>query len=126
MDLKKTYFIGVPPDTVWRALTEPSVIDVWGGGPAEMSAEPGAPFSLWGGEIHGTVMEAEPPVRLVEEWWGGPDWAEPSVVTFLLEAEGDGTLVTLLHTGVPDGVAGDFDAGWDDYYMIPLKDLLEC
>jgi hypothetical protein len=34
-------------------------------------------------------------------------------------------VLTLTHTGVPDDVAGDFDAGWDDYYLGPLKDLLE-
>ena len=124
MDLKKSYFIGAPPEDVWRALTDPAVIDAWGGGPAEMSAEPGTPFSLWGGDIHGTVTAAEAPVRLVQDWWGGPDWKTPSVVTFELESEGDGTVLTLTHTGVPEDVSGDFDAGWDDYYLGPLRDLL--
>lgn len=125
MDLKKSYFIGAPPESVWRALTDPAVIDAWGGGPAEMRAEAGAPFSLWGGDIYGTVTAAEPPVRLVQEWWGGAGWKTPSVATFELEAEGDGTLLTLVHCGVPDDVAADFDAGWDDYYLGPLKELLE-
>ena len=125
MDLKKSYFIGAPPEDVWRALTDPAVIEAWGGGPAEISAAPGSAFSLWGGDIHGTVTEAEPQVRLVQEWWGGPDWKTASQATFELEAEGDGTLLTLVHTGVPDDAAGDFDAGWDDYYLGPLRDLLE-
>ncbi len=125
MDLKKSSFIGAPPEDVWRALTDPAVIGAWGGGPAEMTPEPGTPFSFWGGDIHGTVTAVEPLVRLVQDWWGGADWKAPSEATFELESEGDGTLLTLTHTGVPDDVAADFDAGWDDYYLGPLKDLLE-
>lgn len=125
MDLEKTYLIGAPADDVWRALTDPDVIAAWGGGPAVMSAAPGAEFSLWGGDIHGTVVEAEAPHRLVQEWWGGADWEAPSLATFVLEPAGRRTLLKLRHTGVPDGVAPDFDAGWDDYYLGPLRDLLE-
>ena len=51
MDLTKSYFIGVPREAVWRALTDPAVIDAWGGGPAEIRAEPGAAFTFWGGDI---------------------------------------------------------------------------
>ena len=55
MDLTKSYFIGVPREAVWRALTDPAVIDAWGGGPAEIRAEPGAAFTFWGGDIYGTM-----------------------------------------------------------------------
>jgi uncharacterized protein YndB with AHSA1/START domain len=125
VDLRKTCFIGAPPADVWRALTDPALIDLWGGGPAEMSAEPGSEFSLWGGDIHGTVIAADPPVRLVEEWWGGSDWPAASTAVFELRPQGDGTLLVLEHTGVPDDEAPDFDAGWDDYYLGPLKEMLE-
>jgi uncharacterized protein YndB with AHSA1/START domain len=125
MDLQKTYLIGVPPEDVWRALTDVDVIDAWGGGPAVMSTEPGAEFSLWGGDIHGTIVEAVAPRRLVQEWWGGDDWEAPSLVTFVLEPAGGDTLLKLKHTGVPDGVAPDFEDGWDEYYLEPLRDLLE-
>ena len=35
------------------------------------------------------------------------------------------TRLDLEHTGVPDAEAADFDAGWDDYYLGPMKELLE-
>lgn len=124
MDITKTYVIGAPVTEVWRALTDPETIDAWGGGPAEILAEPGEPFRQWGGDIHGTVIEVSPPSRLVEEWFGG-DWPRPSVATFELMPAGAGTRVTLTHTGVPDDEAGDIDAGWDDFYFGPMKDLLE-
>ena len=125
MDLTKSYFIGAPPEAVWRALTDPAVIDAWGGGPAEIRAEAGAAFTLWGGDIFGTVTAAEPPHRLVQEWWGDDEWDEASVATFDLAAEGSGTRLTLKHTNGPDDEAVELDAGWDDYYLSPLKELLE-
>lgn len=125
MDLTKSYFIGAPPEAVWRALTEPVLIEAWGGGPAEIRAEPGAAFTLWGGAIYGTVTAAEPPLRLVQEWWGDDEWDEASIATFGLTPEGEGTRLTLAHTSVPDDEADDFDVGWDDYYLGPLKELLE-
>jgi uncharacterized protein YndB with AHSA1/START domain len=50
MDLTKSFFIGAPPAAVWRALTDPAVMDAWGGGPAEIRAEAGAAFTPWDGE----------------------------------------------------------------------------
>lgn len=123
-DIAKTYLIAAPPAKVWRALVDPAVIEAWGGGPAVMSAEAGSAFSLWGGDIHGTVTVVEPGRRLVEEWFGG-DWPAPSSVTFTLSEDPCGTHVTLEQSGVPDDEAADIDAGWDDYYLGPLKALLE-
>jgi uncharacterized protein YndB with AHSA1/START domain len=124
VDITKDYLIEAPVRAVWQALTDPDVIERWGGGPVEMSAEPGASFSLWGGDIYGRNLTAEPPSRLVQEWFGG-DWEEPSVVEFVLAGEGTRTRLTLLHTRVPSDVAADFDAGWDDFYLGPMKALLE-
>ena len=108
MDLTKSYFIGAPPAAVWRALTDPAVIDAWGG------------------DIFGTVTAAEPPHRLVQEWWGDKvEWDEASVATFELRPEDEGTKLTLVHTNVPDDEADEFDVGWDDHYLGPMKALLE-
>jgi uncharacterized protein YndB with AHSA1/START domain len=125
MDVTKSYFIGAPPEAVWRALTDPAMIEAWGGGPAEIRAEPGAAFTFWGGDIYGTVTASEPPLRLVQEWWGDDEWDEASVADFQLRPEDEGTRLTLAHTNVPDDEADAFDAGWDDYYLGPLKELLE-
>ncbi len=124
MDIHKTYQIAATPSEVWRALTETDSVERWGAGPAKMSADPGSPFSQWGGDIWGTVVEAEPPRRLVQEWYGG-DWPQPSFATFTLTVEGSGTRVDLSHAGVPDDEAAAFDAGWDDYYFGPMKEMLE-
>ena len=125
MDIHKTYVINAPREAVWNALTHPYVIDRWGGGPSVMAAEPGFAFELWGGDIHGTVLAAEPHESLVQEWYGG-DWQCPSLARFTLGVEPDGTTrLELEHTGVPDAEAASFDAGWDEYYLGRLKEYIE-
>jgi uncharacterized protein YndB with AHSA1/START domain len=125
MDISKSYFIDSPAERVWAALTQPDVIDSWGGGPSVMAPEPGFEFTLWGGDIHGTVLEVDAGRLLVEEWYSG-DWSAPSIARFVLRAEPDGgTRLALLHTGVPEAEAADIDAGWDDYYLGPLQSMLE-
>ena len=125
MDIHKSYVIDASRAAVWQALTDPAVIERWGGGPVAMAAQPGFAFRFWDGDIHGTVREVDPDHSMLQEWYGG-EWDEPSLVRFTLTDEaGGGTRVELDHTNVPREEAADFDAGWDDWYMGPLKELLE-
>jgi activator of HSP90 ATPase len=125
MDIRKNYVIAAPVEAVWAALTDPAVIEGWGGGPAEMAAQPGFEFSLWGGDIHGTVLAVDPPRSMTQEWFGG-DWGAPSIARFTLMAGAHGlTTLELENTGVPDEEGADIDAGWDEYYFRPMKSLLE-
>jgi activator of HSP90 ATPase len=125
MDIRKTYVIAAPNSKVWAALTDPDVIERWGGGPADMAAEPDSAFSLWGGSIFGTVVDVDPGRSMMQEWYGG-NWDDPSIARFTLTADASGgTRLELENTGVPDEDAPDIDAGWDDYYLGPIKTLLE-
>jgi len=125
MDIRKTYVINAPAGTVWKALTDPKVIERWSGGPADMSAEPGSTFALWDGSIFGTVVEVDPGHSMVQEWYGG-NWDAPSIARFTLSADpSGGTRLEFENTGVPDADAVDIDAGWDDYYLGPIRELLE-
>jgi uncharacterized protein YndB with AHSA1/START domain len=122
--ITKSYLIAAPIAEVWRALTDPDAIDKWGAGPVNMQAVRGHEFSLWGGDIYGTVVDVEPPHRLVEEWFGGP-WETPSIAIFTLAEEEGGTRLELNHDGVPDEEAAAFDDGWDEFYLGAMKRLLE-
>ena len=125
MDIHKSYVIAAPREAVWVALTQPEAIGRWGGGPAIMSADPGFEFEFWGGDVHGTVVEVDPGFSMLQEWYSG-DWDAPSLATFTLSDEpGGGTRLELDNTDVPDHEAADVDAGWDDYYLSPIKKLLE-
>lgn len=118
------YQIESPIEKVWEALTESSLIEKWGAGPAKMDANEGTKFSLWGGDIHGTNIEMVPYQKIVQEWYSG-NWKEPSILTLKLIKNGQNTKVELLHENVPDDEYKDIEEGWKDYYMGPLKEYLE-
>jgi uncharacterized protein YndB with AHSA1/START domain len=125
VDIRKSYVIGAWRGAVWAALTDPATIERWGGGPATMSAVPGFEFGLWGGDIHGTVLEVDPGRSMLQEWFGG-DWDCPSLARFTLTEQPEGsTLLELENTGVPDDAGADIDSGWDEYYLGPIRTLLE-
>jgi uncharacterized protein YndB with AHSA1/START domain len=125
MDIRKSYTIDAPAQAVWAALTDPEAIVGWGGDPVVMAAEPGFAFEFWGGDIHGTVIEVDPGHSILEEWYEG-EWDAPSFVRFTVSSEADGTTcLELEHRSVPDDEVANIDAGWDDYYLGPIKETLE-
>ena len=122
--IKQRYEINASVDKVWDALVNPKTIDKWGGGPAKMNDQEGFEFEFWGGDIYGKNKEVIKNKKLVQEWFSGK-WEKPSIVTFLLESLEDNIKVELIHTDIPDEEADDIEQGWKDYYMIPLKQLVE-
>ena len=124
-EITKTYFIETSVEKVWKALTDSQEIAAWGADPAEMNAEVGFEFSLWGGDIHGTNLEVVKNERLVQEWYGG-NWDHPSKVTMELEVKDHGTEVNMLQEDVPEEELDKLDAGWDEEYFGPMKEYLEA
>jgi uncharacterized protein YndB with AHSA1/START domain len=122
--IEQTYQIKVPVQEVWKALTDPKIINKWGGGPAVMSGVTDSEFSLWGGDIHGKNTEVVLNKKLVQEWYSG-DWKQPSKVTFNLLPKGDTTKVQLIHEVIPDEEVKDIADGWKTYYLGPMKQWLE-
>lgn len=132
--IEQMYVINAPVERVWKALVDPELVEGWGGGPAKMSEEEGFNFELWGGQIWGKNLKVEKQKRLVQEWYAGK-WKEPSILTLtLLEKQGEPfdsaqgkkvTVVGLVHEKVPDEGAEDIEHGWRNYYMLPLKHLVE-
>jgi len=110
--------------TVWNALTNSKTIDKWGGGPSKMSSKQGVKFSLWGGDIWGKNIKVSPKKELVQEWYGG-NWEKPSIASFKLTHKDDCTTLYLTHSEVPEKEFDSIDKGWDDYYLAPIKELLE-
>ena len=126
--IEQRYLIHATPEKVWDALTNPRTIEMWGAGPAKMSAEVGFEFSLWGGEVYGRNVKVANPEKgekkLVQEWYGG-EWEYPSIVTFIINADDHSTEVILKHKDLPEDEVKSFAEGWKDFYMGPIKKLLE-
>jgi activator of HSP90 ATPase len=116
----------VSPGAIYDVLTHASKFSqMTGGAPAEIDAQNGGAFSLFGGMIVGVNVECVPGERLVQAWRAG-NW-DPgvySMVRFELTTNGDGTKVALDHTGYPDGEAEHLSAGWTSNYWDGLRNVL--
>jgi activator of HSP90 ATPase len=123
--IQKTIQLDAPPARVFEALTDPKVFSkLSGGAPADISADAGAAFTLFGGMIEGRNVECTPKLRLVQAWrpktWQAGSY---SLVRFELSEAGEKTELALTHTGFPTEQAEHLSAGWDANYLEPLKKL---
>src|SRR5215472_10380869 len=93
------------PETVFALLTEPARMRTWLAELVEAESRPGGIFRISGPagvSIEGTYLEVVANRKVVFTW-GGVEGLKPgqSTVEFLLEADGEGTLVQLRHYGLP-------------------------
>lgn len=78
---------------LYQALTNPERSRIWAAG-AELKAEPGHQFQMFGGNIMGTVVECVENQKIV--WrWAMKSWKEESEVTLLLDQGSDSTVIRL-------------------------------
>lgn len=128
-------YIRATPERLWSALTDKTFIPrYWFGMTCESEWRPGSPWKLMfeDGRVadRGEILEADPPKKLVIKWMNEfrPELAAegPARCTFLLEAEGAATKLTIVHemdkaqSLVIEAVSG----GWPKI-LSNLKSLLE-
>jgi uncharacterized protein YndB with AHSA1/START domain len=109
-----------PPETVWRALTDPTLIPRWtstgaGGRPEGFGTSVGTKFRYvakpkpgWSGIVDCEVLESDEPT-LLRYSWADAGGGEVTEVAYRLEAHGNGTRFTYEHTGFT-GIGGLFMA----------------
>ena len=93
------------------------------GSKANMSSEVGADVSAWGGYITGCNLELIPGERIVQSWRTAQflEEHEDSIITVTLEDAENGTLLTLVHSNVPDDQMSYEQGGWEQHYFGPMK-----
>jgi len=124
-NIQQTYTIAATPVEVWRALTEPKIIERWSDASAKFVPQAGMDYSLWDGSIVGKIVEVVPNKKLAQTWKPN-DWTiENSIVTFTLTPTDDGTLVELLHENVEEFDYEGTTEGWDVYYLGAIKRMFE-
>ena len=87
-----------------------------------MSDQVGAEVSAWDGYISGRNLELVPGERIVQSWRTSEfdDEHEDSVITVVLQEIGEGTLLTLEHSNVPDEQRSYEEGGWQSNYFEPM------
>ncbi|MES9536597.1 MULTISPECIES: SRPBCC family protein [unclassified Actinomadura] len=120
--IEQTLHIRARPETVWRYFTDPARLARWWG-TAELDARPGGTLRVAMHEgpcpvMRGRFVELVPYERLVFTFgWepkpGAPDIApEASRVEVTLTPDGDGTKLTLRHSGLPAALDEETSDGW--------------
>lgn len=98
-----------PPEAVFPYLVEPERYVRWQGMRAELDPRPGGIYRVWMDAdtiASGEFVEVEPHRRVVFTWgWEGDEAVPPgsSTVEIVLEPDGDATMLTLRHAGLPEG-----------------------
>ena len=111
--------IAAPPAAVFPFFTDPERLVSWMGVAALIDPRPGGQLRIDANGrdvVLGEYLEVEPPRRLGFTW--GFDGPDPPVapgstrVEVTLEPDGEGTLVTLRHHGLPDASRDEHRLGW--------------
>jgi uncharacterized protein YndB with AHSA1/START domain len=76
-------------------------------------------WSVKGTAHYGRFTEIERPARMQHTWVSPNTLGEESTVTLTFTKKGDDTLMTLVHTGIPDTEAGrGHEKGWNHFLNI--------
>ena len=132
--INKEIFINAAPQAVWRHLEDPDLLAGWLMRNT-FRPEAGAEFQLrkpesggWDGIINSRLVEFEPPRRM-SFTWNANTIGSDTLVTIELKAQGEGSIVRLLHTNW-EGTSGGLEkhyashsAGWDDHLWLLGKQV---
>ena len=125
-------YIATTPEAVWRALTDPDLtaqywghrnVSSWTEGSRWEHQRPDSGIA----DVVGTVVEIDPPRRLVYTWADPADADDPakrSTVTFELEPVAGAVRLTMTHEGLPFEQVEGANDGWA-LVLSSLKSFLE-
>ena len=126
MAIHQEVTIPASPTAVYEVLTNSEKFAAMTGGrSADISAEEGGSFAMFGGDIVGRNIELVPGKRFVQAW-RPKRWPEGlySLVSFNLSREGTGTKLVFDQVGYPDEDHAMLDGGWSMMYWQPMSKVL--
>jgi uncharacterized protein YndB with AHSA1/START domain len=109
---------------VYEAWLDADVHAEMTGGGATCDPVVGGRFMAWDGYIKGSTLELVPDLRIVQAWRTDefPDASPDSRLEIALEPSNGGCLVTITHSGLPNGQGDAYKTGWVESYFEPMAD----
>lgn len=112
--------IAAEPAVVFDYLVTDAGMTAWMGQHAALDPRPGGTFAvdIAGYAVRGKYLEVDRPHRVVVSWgMAGSEELPPgaSIVTFTLSPTPVGTLVELLHSGLPEPQLEGHADGWNHF-----------
>lgn len=119
--------IPATPQQVYDAWLSSKEHSAMTGGVANVDPKVGGDFDAWDGYITGKTIELDPGRRILQTWRTSQftEKDSDSIIEVLLESDGDGTLLTLIHSNVPDGQTSYEEVGWQQHYFEPMQKRFE-
>jgi activator of HSP90 ATPase len=111
------------PERVFRTWLSTEGHAAMTGSPAKVEPRVGGTFSAWDGYITGKTLELQPYSRIVQSWRTS-EFSETdpdSRIEVVIEPAEAGALLTLTHSGIPQGQADSYESGWEESYFAPMR-----
>lgn len=123
--ISQTYFFeDIEPDEVYDTYMNTNRHFAFTGTECEISTEIGGTCTMYDGYIVAENIRLEPG-KLIEQSWTAKEegWPEGhlSYIKIELEAQKEGTQLTLEHREVPKALKDSLDKGWKEYYWEPME-----
>ncbi|MFN8412579.1 MAG: SRPBCC domain-containing protein [Anaerolineales bacterium] len=111
-------------ETIYQAWLSTQGHTLMTGSPAKVDGRVDGAFTAWDGYIWGTFVELEENKKIIQAWRTGefPEDAEDSHVEIFLEEEKGKTILTLIHSAMPEDQVDDYKQGWEDFYFKPMRE----
>ena len=128
--IRVSRYINARPEVVFSFFTSSEKWSIWQGRTAIIDARPGGVYSMTAPNRNvasGQVLEIEANRRISFTWgWAGHPTVPPgsTMVTIELMADGEGTLVVLTHSGLPESETDLHTRGWN-HYLVRLVGVAE-
>ena len=124
-DFTLTALIPASAQAIYEAWLDSVAHSEMTGGKARMSDEIGVEVSAWDGYITGRNLELVPHERIVQSWRTTQftDEHGDSIITVTLEDDDEGTVLTLVHSNVPDEQTSYEQRGWQEHYFEPMVEF---
>lgn len=124
--IKQKVHFKASPDVIYNLLTDSKKYAAVTGKKATIGKKAGAPFSVYGGQATGIIVELVRGKRIVQAW-RGHSFPEGifSMATFNLKPTASGTELVLTHRGVPKEMIPSIELGWRKYNWDRIRAYLE-
>jgi activator of HSP90 ATPase len=113
----------VKPKTIYNAWLDSDIHSAMTGGEAVCSNQVKGNFTAWDGYISGTNEALVSNKEIVQKWRTTEfkETDKDSTLNIYLEETESGSLLTLVHTNIPEGQP-DYESGWIEHYFNPMKE----
>ena len=122
--IEVTDVLPVKQKALYEAWLDSGKHSAFTGSKAVIDKRVGGTYTAWDGYICGTTIAVEPFTRIIQTWrtTDFPTDAPDSEIEVIFEEVPQGTKITIVHTGFPEGQGEAYRQGWIDFYFTPMKE----